>query len=143
MSPPRIHHRYNSHRNLPLRFIAAVHFSWSGFFLFFGFFPLLFACACVDGDSLARHGALGSTDRKASISAPALREGGFLSEVVRKEGFEVFEYLLLSILSKRFVCPHLYYLGKLATRQYFLVGFAYTWFLFLRGRKIYTLVKLY
>lgn len=86
-------------------------------FCFFGVSSLLFARAWVDGDSLVRHGPLGSTGRKASISAPALREGGFLSEVVRKEGFEVFEYLLLSVLSKRFVCPHLYYLSKLATRQ--------------------------
>lgn len=61
---------------------------------------MLFSFVCVDRDSLVRNGASGSTDRKISLSAPALRGGGgegFLSEVVWKEGFEVFEYFLLSI----------------------------------------------
>ena len=137
---PLIHHRYNSYRNWLPGFITVVHFSWSGFFFFLLTF---FLCLCRWGQPSER-GSFRQQDRKASISAPALQEGGFLSEVVRKEGFEVFEYLLLSILSKRFVCPHLYYLGKLATRQnIFWLVLPVPWFLFLRGRKIYTLVKLF
>lgn len=84
---------------MPPGFFAAIHFSFSGVFLFrvlgFFFFFYFFSFVCVDGDSLVRSGASGSTDRK--VSAPAPERGWFLSEVVWKEGFEVFEYLLLSI----------------------------------------------
>ena len=79
LSRPRIHHRYNSHRNLPPGFLTAFHVSCSGFSSVF----LLSSLVCVDGDSLARNGALGSAESEASGSAPALPEGvGFLSEVV-------------------------------------------------------------
>lgn len=57
-----------------------------------GFF-LLFSFVCADEESLVRSGSVGSTERP-SLRPPCKE---VLSEVVRKEGFEVFEHLLLSI----------------------------------------------
>ncbi len=73
---PCMHLRYSLHWNLPPSSLPWFILSCSGFFLFWGcfcfFFLLLFSFVCVDGDSLVRNGASGSTDRKVSISAPAL-----------------------------------------------------------------------
>ena len=68
---PLIHHRYNSQGNWLPGFITAVHFSWSGFFSF----SLLFSCACVDGDSLVREGALGSKIERPLYLHPPCRRG--------------------------------------------------------------------
>lgn len=81
----------------------------------FLFFPT-FLFACVDEDSLLRNGALGSADRKAFISVPALQERvSFLKWL--EGGFWGFWIFASKYLSKRFVCPHCTLLGKVAAQQ--------------------------
>lgn len=131
---PCVHYRYSSQRNWPPGFITAVHGSCAGAF---GVLSTFLICLCRWGKPSEKW--ICRQHRKA-LSAPALQGGPFWSGT--EGGFWGFWTFASKYLRK--VCLPTFALSWQASNptQYFLVGFACTWFSFLRERGIYTSVKL-